>query len=362
MTVRIRPHLLDLPSYRAGRRPSQVAVGNAVKLSSNESPFPLLPGVAESISAAAGELNRYPDPNQGALRDVIAEDLGVDASQVVVAGGTLALFGPLLQCVVAEGDEVVFAWRTFEAPVTATAILGGRPVLVPLRDWRHDLVAMADVVTERTRAVVVCNPNNPTGTVVKNGEARQFLDRIPPDTLVLFDEAYVDFVTDPDVPDGVELLRAGYENVASLRTFSKAQGLAGLRVGYCVTSERLAAVLTRLVPVFSVSRLAQAGAVASMSPEASKEKTARLQLTTSERERVSTRLREAGIGVPASQGNFVWLPVGESSAELAGKLEAEGVIARAYPPDGVRVTIGLPEENDAFLAAATPLLREKSHP
>ena len=269
MTVRIRPHLLELPSYRAGRRPNQVAAENAVKLSSNESPFPLLPGVAESIAAATPEVNRYPDSSQGPLRDLLADNLGVDAGRVVVAGGSMTIFGPLLQCVVAEGDEVVFAWRTFEAPITATAVLAGRPVFVPLRDSRHDLSAMADAMTERTRAVVVCNPNNPTGTVVHTEELLQFLKRVPPETLVVLDEAYHDFATDPEVPDGMELLRSGHENLAVLRTFSKAQGLAGLRIGYCVTSERLATVLTRLVPVFSVSRLAEAAAIASIGREAS---------------------------------------------------------------------------------------------
>jgi histidinol-phosphate aminotransferase len=358
MTVRIRPHLLELPSYRAGRRPNQVAAENAVKLSSNESPFPLLPGVAESIAAATPEVNRYPDSSQGPLRDLLADNLGVDAGRVVVAGGSMTIFGPLLQCVVAEGDEVVFAWRTFEAPITATAVLAGRPVFVPLRDSRHDLSAMADAMTERTRAVVVCNPNNPTGTVVHTEELLQFLKRVPPETLVVLDEAYHDFATDPEVPDGMELLRSGHENLAVLRTFSKAQGLAGLRIGYCVTSERLATVLTRLVPVFSVSRLAEAAAIASIGREASDEKDRRTQLVVAERERIRTRLREVGIDTPRSEANFVWLPVGESSAQLTEKLEAEGVIARAYPPDGMRVTVGLPEENDAFLAAAIPLLQQ----
>ncbi|MGH9057204.1 MAG: histidinol-phosphate transaminase [Acidimicrobiales bacterium] len=356
MTVRIRPHLLELPSYRPGRRPDQVAARNAVKLSSNESPFAPLPGVAESIAAAAAGANRYPDSNQGPLRDLIAGDLGVAADQVVVAGGTLAMFGPLLQCVVSEGDEVVFAWRTFEAPVTATAVLGGRPVLVPLRDWRHDLDAMAGAMTGRTRAVVVCNPNNPTGTVVKPEDLKRFLGKVPSETLVVLDEAYRDFVTDPDFPDGVDLLRAGHTNIAVLRTFSKAHGLAGIRIGHCITSQRLAAVLTRLVPVFSVSRLAEAAGIASMSPKATREKELRLRLTVHERERIRSRLGELGLDVPPSEGNFVWLPVGEQAAELAEKLESDGVIVRAYPPDGVRVTVGLPEENEAFLAAVAPLI------
>ncbi|MGH9170722.1 MAG: histidinol-phosphate transaminase [Acidimicrobiales bacterium] len=357
MTVTIRQYLLDLPSYRPGRRPGQTANPGAVKLSSNESPFPLLPGVAESVAAELAQSNRYPDANASSLREVIAGQLGVDAACVVAAGGSVTIISPLLQCVVAPGDEVVYAWRTFEACVTATAVLGGKGVAVPLRDWRHDLESMADAVTERTRAIVVCNPNNPTGTVVHTEEMRRLLERVPSETLVVLDEAYWDFVADGEVPDGTELFREGYDNLAILRTFSKARGLAGLRIGYCVTSEPLAEVLRRLIPVFSISRVAEAAAVAAMSPQATTEMDRRVKVILAERERLSARLRELGFDVPKSEGNFVWIPLGEASSEFAEKLEAEGVIARSFPPDGVRVTVGLPDENDAFLRAATPLLR-----
>jgi histidinol-phosphate aminotransferase len=213
----------------------------------------------------------------------------------------------------------------------------------------HDLDALAAAVDDGTRVVFVCNPNNPTGTAVRRPELERFLDAVPADTLVVLDEAYREFVTDPDVPDGLELMR-GRPNVAVLRTFSKAWGLAGLRVGYLLAEDPAVAEAVRKTHVpFSVSTLAQAAAVAALASE--DEVRRRCAAVTAERERLVAALRERGHEVSDSQANFVWLPVGEQAAGLAAALEARAVITRPFAGEGIRVTVGTPEEDDVFLAA-----------
>jgi histidinol-phosphate aminotransferase len=213
----------------------------------------------------------------------------------------------------------------------------------------HDLEAMAAAIDDTTRLVFVCNPNNPTGTAVRRPELEKFLDAVPEDTLVVLDEAYREFVTDPDVPDGLEVMR-GRPNVAVLRTFSKAWGLAGIRVGYLIAEDpAVAESIGKTHVPFSVSMLAQAAAVAALASE--DEVRARCAAVTAERARLTGALRERGLEVADSQANFVWLPVGEQTASLAAALEARAVITRPFAGEGVRVTVGTPEEDDVFLAA-----------
>jgi histidinol-phosphate aminotransferase len=240
-------------------------------------------------------------------------------------------------------------------------VAGARPVQVPLVPGRpggpadtHDLDALAAAVDETTRLVFVCNPNNPTGTAVRRTELERFLAAVPEDTLVVLDEAYREFVTDPDVPDGLELIR-GRPNVAVLRTFSKAWGLAGLRVGYLVAEDPAVADAVRRTHVpFSVSMLAQAAAVAALASE--DEVRRRCAAVTGERERLTAALRERGLDVSDSQANFVWLPTGERTAELAAALESRAVITRPFAGQGIRVTVGTTEEDDVFLAALDEVL------
>jgi histidinol-phosphate aminotransferase len=202
--------------------------------------------------------------------------------------------------------------------------------------------------------VFVCNPNNPTGTAVRRAELEAFLDAVPASTLVVLDEAYREFVTDPDVPDGIELMR-GRPNVAVLRTFSKAWGLAGLRVGYLIAEDPAVAVAVRKTHVpFSVSMLAQAAAVAALASD--EEVRARCAAVVAERDRLTAALRERGLDVSDSQANFVWLPVGEQATELAAALEARAIITRPFAGEGVRVTVGTPQEDDLFLAALDAVL------
>jgi histidinol-phosphate aminotransferase len=222
-------------------------------------------------------------------------------------------------------------------------------VEVPTRDGRHDLPAMAAAITNRTRLIFVCTPNNPTGTAVGRAELIDFLDQVPSDCLVVLDEAYVQYVRDPDVPDGLSIY-PGRPNVALLRTFSKAYGLAGLRVGFLIGPEPVAQAARKTMVPFAVNSLAQAAAVASLAAE--RELLERVERVVKERDRVRHELLGQGWTVPPTEANFVWLPLGEQSAAFADACDAAGLSVRPYLPDGVRVTIADPEANDAFLAAA----------
>jgi histidinol-phosphate aminotransferase len=347
MSVHLRPVLSSLPAYVPGR-----TVAGAIKLASNETPYPPLPHVIDRITAAAGSANRYPDSSSTALVAALADKYGVAAEQVAVGCGSVSLCTQLTQAVADADEEVVYAWRSFEAYPIITAVSGASSVQVPLRDYTHDLDAMAEAITERTRLILVCNPNNPTGETIGRDELERFLDRVPADVLVVLDEAYVEFVRDERFPDSIEL-SLGRSNVCVLRTFSKAYGLAGLRIGYAVADEPVAEALRACAVPFGVNLVAQAAAVASLrAQDALLERVAALVL---ERDRVFAELRamdlpgRLGVEVVASQANFFWLRLGERSAAFADACEAVGVSVRPYGHDGVRVTIGEQEANDRVL-------------
>jgi histidinol-phosphate aminotransferase len=358
--VTARPAIEGLPAYRPGRNPADLAreigVARAFKLASNEVAFPPLPAVVAAVAAAAGETNRYPDNAAVALTAALAERYRVDPGQVATGCGAVTLCQELAQAYNDPGTSLAFAWRSFEMYPLLARVAGARAVQVPLTPGRpggpadtHDLPALAAAIDETTRLVFVCNPNNPTGTAVRRAELVEFLDAVPTSTLVVLDEAYREFVTDPDVPDGTELMR-GRPNVAVLRTFSKAWGLAGLRVGYLLAEDPAVAAAVRKTHVpFSVSTLAQAAAVAALASE--DEVRTRCAAVVAERERLTGALRERGLDVADSQANFVWLPLGERAAPLAAALEARAVITRPFAGEGIRVTVGTPEEDDVFLAA-----------
>ncbi|MBJ7324210.1 MAG: histidinol-phosphate transaminase [Rhodococcus sp.] len=348
MTVHIRPDLDAIPAYVPGR-----SFPGAIKLASNETTQGPLPSVREAIVEAAGGVNRYPDIRATALVESLAEKLGVAPENVAAGNGSVALCQEVVQITCGPGDEVIFAWRSFEAYPIIVRVTGATPVQVPLTsDHVHDLDAMLDAITERTRLIFVCNPNNPSGTVVQRDKLVAFLDAVPPNVLVVLDEAYFEY-TRPDAAgnhtDGVEIAR-GRRNVIVLRTFSKAYGLAGLRVGYAVADPEVITALSKVRIAFAVSTIAQQAALASL--EASAELLARTDALIAERDRVRDALVSGGYDVGVSQSNFIWLPLGERSGEFASGAAEQGVLLRSYGNDGVRVTIGDPHENDAFLKFA----------
>jgi histidinol-phosphate aminotransferase len=348
--MRLRPTLATLPAYVPGR-----TVPGAVKLASNETPYPPLPHVVERIATAAAEVNRYPDSHCIELAGALAEKYRVDPAQIRVGCGSVSLCTQLVQAVADADEEIMYAWRSFEAYPIISAVSGASAIQVPLRDHVHDLDEMAARITGKTKLVFVCNPNNPTGTAVGGEALIAFLRAVPSDVVVALDEAYREFVTDPDVPDGLTLL-AEFPNVVVLRTFSKAYGLAGLRVGYAIAANpALTAALGQTQVPFAVTTVAQAAALASLEPQAERELLARVSDVVRERERVRATLVDLGYEVPPSQANFVWVQLGDATTQWAAGCEERRVIVRPFAGVGARVTIGTPEENDRFLAAAGEL-------
>jgi histidinol-phosphate aminotransferase len=343
---RLRANVSGLPRYVPGRAAPSDLVD---KLSSNENPYPPLPSVVASMREELGRVNRYPDSKSSELVTELSAALAVPPEHLVLGTGSLGVTKDLLRAAAGDGDEVLFAWRSFEAYPLLVWATGATPVQIPLRQERHDLEAMADAVADRTRMIIVCNPNNPTGTAVHRGELERFLDRVPGQVLVVLDEAYREFVDDTDVPDGIALYR-DRPNVAVLRTFSKAYGLARLRVGYAVAHPPVAAALRACSVPFGVNGLAQAAALASL--KAGPELLERVQTLVAERARVTRALRAAGWSVPDSQANFVWLRLGSHTPTFADACGAAGVMVRPFGDEGVRITIGTPEENNHLLKIA----------
>lgn len=345
MALTVRADLANLPDYVPGRK-----IPGAVILSSNEVSTPAPPSVLAAIADAATEVNRYPQMANDDLMARTSAYIGVPEERIAIGCGSVSLCQQLIQAMCTEGQEVVFAWRSFEAYPIVTHIAGARGVRVPLTsDYRHDLDAMLAAVNDNTRVMFVANPNNPTGSALHTEELTRFLDAVPDHVLVVLDEAYREFVTEPDLPDGLTLT-ANRDNLAVVRTLSKAYGLAGLRVGYAVASPEVAGAVRKVGIPFSVSRVAQAAAIAAM--DAADELLARCELIAVERQRVRAELLAMGYEVPETQANFVWLPLGERTAAFNEHLLGQKIVVRAFVGEGARVTVAQPEENDAFLAAA----------
>jgi len=348
--VRFRACLDDVPAYKPGRPPAPTDGRPTYKLSSNENPYPPLPGVLAAATEAAAQMNRYPDMGAVDLLQSLSARFGVPVSDLAVATGSVALLYHLLQAACAEGDEVVYAWRSFEAYPIVTQVANAVSVKVPITEGQAlDLDAMLAAITDRTRVVFVCNPNNPTGPVVRRDELLAFLDVVPSNVLVVLDEAYREFVREPDVVDGIDVYR-DRPNVVVLRTFSKAYGLAGFRVGYAVGHPSVVAAIRKCALPFGVSHIAQAAAIASLKVE--DELLQRVDALVLERSRVVEELRAAGWDVPETQTNFVWLALGDDTVAFAEAVQAEGVSIRPFPGDGARITIGEREANDIFLSVA----------
>lgn len=352
MTGRPRPAIAALPAYKPGRSAAAAeadhGVSDAIKLASNEAPFGPLPSVAGAISSGIEQINLYADHRATTLREDIARFHGVDAERVTVGAGSAGILQQLLLAYCDRGDEVAMCWPSFEAYPVFAMLVEAEQVRVPLRDETFDLDGLASAVTGDTKVAFVTNPNNPTGTTVGTDEIKAFLERVPTTCLVVLDEAYAEFVTDPRVTDSMRLLDH-HDNLIITRTFSKAHGLAGLRVGYAVGHPDVVSMVDRTLVPFAVNELAQRAARASIA--ASDEMRERVAAVIGERARVAGELRSAGWAVPDPQANFVWLPVGQAAADLGVRLEQRGVVTRAFPDLGIRVTISDAAGNDRFLAA-----------
>ena len=351
-TVRIRPDVAALPAYVPGARPDAAGAVKIAKLSSNELPFPPQEAVVEAITRAVAGVNRYPEMTGETLTQALAHRWDVEVEQVVVGNGSVALIQHLLDAVCQPGDEVVIPWRSFEAYPICVAVAGARAVRVPLTpDARHDVPAMLAAITPRTRVVMACTPNNPTGTILTAEELAELVAGVPRDVVVLIDEAYLDFVTDPRAGDALTLLD-GAPNLVVSRTFSKAHALAGMRVGYLVCEPGLAAAIRSVTTPFGVNLPAQAAATAALGQSELARTAERSAAVAAERDRVVEALRAQGWQVPEAQGNFFWLGVGEQTTALAEHFRAAGILVRPFAGEGVRVSVGTTSDNERVLAAA----------
>jgi len=347
---RLRAALDGIPAYKAGQKPTVVEGVRAYKLSSNENHHEPLPSVVAAIQAALGELHRYPDYGSQDLLGVIATRFNIPVDHVSVGTGSVGLLQQLVQITSGPGDGVLFAWRSFEAYPIMTQIAGANAQRVPLdADERHDLVAMAAAVDDSTRLVLVCNPNNPTSTAVGRDAIARLIEQVPSDVLIVIDEAYREFVDPGTVPDGLDFYRA-HENVAVLRTFSKAYGLAGLRVGFCIAHGPVTEAMRKVQVPFGVSNLAQAAAVAALQNEG--ELMDRVHSIVAERARMAAGLRSVGLRPAESEANFLWLRLGEATMSFAAACDAAGLSVRPFEGEGVRITVGEPEANERLVEAA----------
>ncbi|MCU1491859.1 MAG: hisC [Acidimicrobiaceae bacterium] len=351
--IRLRSEIATLSAYSAGRSGAAEEGRYAGKalLGSNELAFGPLPAVLEAIAAAAPHVHRYPDPEARALREAIAAQHGLTVSGVAVGTGSAEVCRQALFAVAGPGDEVVLADPTFPEYRTIATLSGAGVVAVPLVEHVHDLATMGAAINERSRAIVICNPNNPTGTALSHRAIAEFVATLPRDLLVVVDEAYAEFA-DKETVAGSGFVRA-HDNVLVLRTFSKAYGLAGLRVGYGLGSPEVIEALSRTRVPFGVSALAQVAATASLAAGANL--ALRVTQVVAERARVVQGLRRLGVAVPDSQGNFCWAPFGERSADAATHLADAGVFVRPFH-GALRITIGSPEENERLLGAVEEFL------
>lgn len=348
--VRLRPEVLALPAYRQGKP----AAADAFKLSSNENPFDPLPGVIEAVNAQ-NAFNRYPDASALPLRERLAAKFGLSPDQVHVGSGSVALLAQLILAAAGPGDEVLYSWRSFEAYPGLVTVSGAASLQVPNRaDHGHDLPEMAAAISDRTRAIIICTPNNPTSTIVTTEEFEAFMAVVPTDLLVILDEAYVEFVTDSEAVNGLPLL-ARYPNLVVLRTFSKAYGLAGLRIGYALGPvDILNAARSTAIPL-SVTGQASAAAIASL--DAERELLARVRVIAARRDALWQALIEQGWAIPKPQGNFIWLPTNEQTLEAADQLFAGGLVVRPFQPDGIRISIGEEESVEKLLRISAEIVQ-----
>ncbi len=363
MTVTFAEKLARIPGYQAGvptgQAPEAIAAGQIAQLASNESPFPPHPRVVEAIQAAAGAMNRYPDPDATLLRGRIADRYETEPGRIAVGNGSCEILLAAAEALCEPGSEIVYAWPSFSMYPYLPALTGAREIRVPLAAGDvHDLDAMATEVTAATQLLIVCNPNNPTATHIQAKEIGAFCERVPEHVTIIVDEAYIEFQTEDDPDSTVDLL-AEFPNLVILRTFSKAYGLAGLRVGYAIGSAKFRAAVDAVRQPFSVNALAQAaGAEAILHSD---DVDRRVEGTLIERIRVESGLEELGLSTSESQANFSWIDLGgaDEGEVVAGLAEREIVVRPGTPlgdPGHLRVTYGTREENDRFLAAIGEIL------
>ena len=357
MPLNIHSHIASLVPYVPGKPidelERELGIPRAVKLASNENPLGPSPKAMAVLVGAAATLHRYPDGGAYRLRAALADRYKLSSDHVILGNGSDEILGLLARAFLSPGDEAVMADQTFVIYKMEVTAAHGKPVIVPLKQWRHDLSAMADAITSRTRLIFICNPNNPTGTMVTAADVHAFMQRVPDNVIVVFDEAYYEYVHDRDFPDSLSWVLQ-QRNAIVLRTFSKIYGLAGLRVGYGLTTPEIAGYLNRVRPPFNVNTMAQGAALAALHDD---EHVARSRaLNASEMVTVEASLMALGFQPLPSQANFLFFDVGRDGRVVFEALLRLGIIVRHIEGRLLRVTIGLPEENRYFLDALKKVL------
>jgi histidinol-phosphate aminotransferase len=359
--MKIKKSIRDLIPYPPGKPIEELTreygIKKVIKLASNENPLGPSPQALKAIRKGLSQLHRYPDGSGYYLKEGLSRQLGLKSDQILLGNGSNEIIELALRCFLNPGDEVISPQPSFLVYGTAVQAVGGKNILVPLKRFIVDLEAMLRAISPRTRIIIVNNPNNPTGTIIKRKNWERFLKAVPPDILVLLDEAYIDFVDDPDCPDGLEYL-ASDKPLLVLRTFSKAYGLAGLRVGYGLTRSDLADYINRVRQPFNVNSLGQAGALGALEDREFFEKTR--SLVQEEKLVLEKGLKKLGLTYIPTQTNFILIKVPRKAQEVFEAMLHKGVIIRSMKSYGlenyIRVNMGLPEENRFFLKALKEVL------
>jgi len=350
--LRYWPAILSVASYTPGKPieelERELGITEVVKLASNENPLGPSPKAIEALRRALAGVHRYPEGRGTVLRAKLAERLNVSPDEVILGNGSNEIIELLVRGFVTAGDEAVMADLTFSLYPLMVTVARGTPVKVPLKDGRHDLQAMASAVTAKTRLVFLCNPNNPTGTMVNAAELTRFLAAVPDSVVVVIDEAYVDYVTAPDFPRSIELRHSG-PPVIILRTFSKLHGLAGLRIGYGIARRELIAYLDRIHQPFNTNQLAQLAAAAALEDEP--HLVASRRVNEEGKAFLEKLFAELKWPVYPTQANFLYVETGRDAKGLYDALLRQGVIVRHIEGSRLRVTVGRPEENQRFAEA-----------
>lgn len=363
--LRFRKAIQDLVPYEPGKPAEELqrerGLDSVIKLASNEGPWGPVEEAVTAINECVTGLNRYPDGACVLLRQELAQRHGVSEQEIAIGQGADAIINNLSIAMLEPGDEIVCAWPSFMSYVLDAKMMGATAVMVPLTDAHvHDLDAMAAAVTDKTRIVYVCNPNNPTGTMVGRDALLQFIDALPDHVLPVLDEAYFEYVTDSDYPDGIEELYKAGRRVMVLRTFSKIYGLAGLRVGYAVAPADVVTAIAKVRNAFDVTAPAQAGAIASITAEASREIARRVAANLDGLQQLHSACLDAGLDPVHSVANFVCVVLDRPARDVYESLLDVGIIVRPLDPFGmpnaIRITVGSPEENTRAVQALTQLL------
>ncbi len=359
MTLKIHPDIASLSPYVPGKPieelQRELGLSRVIKLASNENPLGPSPKALAVLSGGVATLHRYPDGGAFCLREALADRWKVTPDHVILGNGSDEILGFLARTFLAPGDEAVMADQTFVIYKMEVTAAHGKPIVVPLTQWRHNLPAMAEAVTDRTRLLFICNPNNPTGTMVPADDVATLVERIPPHVIVVFDEAYYEYVRSSQFPDSMAYVKQG-RNVIVLRTFSKIYGLAGLRIGYGITTPEITNFLNRVRPPFNANSLAQRAALAALGDDehVAKSRT----VNEAGMGQVCAGLRTLGFDPVPSEANFLYIDVGREGRAVFEALLREGVIVRHIEGAMLRVTIGQEVENSAFLAALKRVLKK----